>query len=64
MVSTGPLLEQDAAADPVAQFETWFAAAAESDMVQPNAMVLATASERARPGARTVLLKHYDFEAL
>lgn len=52
--------EADLAADPFTQFESWFAAAVDSGMPQPNAMVLATASVNARPSARTVLLKRYD----
>ncbi len=47
------------------QFARWFhdalVAPTESE---PNAMVLATVSVRARPSARTVLLKHADEEGL
>lgn len=48
------------APDPLTQFRMWFDAAVDSGMLQPEAMVLATASTQARPSARTVLLKHYD----
>lgn len=55
-----PLLESAVAADPVAQFTTWFQEALEAGLPEPNAMVLATASADGRPSARTVLLKGYD----
>ncbi|RBQ22017.1 pyridoxamine 5'-phosphate oxidase [Spongiactinospora rosea] len=55
-----PLLEADLAAEPVAQFATWFSDALDSGLPEPNAMVLATASAGGRPSARTVLLKGYS----
>jgi pyridoxamine 5'-phosphate oxidase len=55
-----PLLETAVAADPIAQFTTWFQEALDAGLPEPNAMVLATASAGARPSARTVLLKEYD----
>ncbi|ARQ72401.1 pyridoxamine 5'-phosphate oxidase [Streptomyces marincola] len=54
------LEEKDLAADPFAQFERWFAEAAGSGLHEPNAMVLATVDELARPSTRTVLLKQFD----
>lgn len=55
------LSESDLAATWLDQFATWFAAAAESGLVvEPNAMLLATATPDGRPGGRTVLLKGYD----
>lgn len=43
------------------QFRRWFAETVASGLVaEPNAMVLATASDDAVPSARTVLLKGYD----
>jgi pyridoxamine 5'-phosphate oxidase len=55
------LSESDLAESWWQQFGRWFAEAAESGLlVEPNAMVLATAGEDGRPGARTVLLKGYD----
>ncbi len=54
------LSEQDLAADPWLQFERWLATALEEGVVEPNAMVVATASADGRPSARTVLLKGYD----
>jgi pyridoxamine 5'-phosphate oxidase len=57
----GPgLLEDAAAADPLAQFTAWLADAAAAGLPQPNAMVLATVSGAGQPRARTVLLKQYD----
>jgi pyridoxamine 5'-phosphate oxidase len=57
---TGALLETDLAADWTGQFATWFAAAVESGLPEPNAMIVATADAAGRPSARTVLLKEYD----
>lgn len=54
------LHESDLAATPLAQFEQWFARAHEADIMEPNAMVVATADSDARPTARTVLLKEAD----
>lgn len=54
------LSEKDLAADPWLQFERWLATALEEGVVEPNAMVVATASADGRPSARTVLLKGYD----
>ena len=52
--------EATAAADPLSMFEEWFAEAAESGLVEPNAMTLATASPEGKPSARVVLLKDFD----
>lgn len=54
----GGLSEDHAAADPLAQFELWFADAVAAGLTEPNAMVLATAD--GAPSARMVLLKGYD----
>jgi pyridoxamine 5'-phosphate oxidase len=56
----GALLEADLAADWTSQFARWFAEATAAGLPEPNAMVVATADARARPSARTVLLKGYD----
>ncbi|MFK7802115.1 MAG: pyridoxamine 5'-phosphate oxidase [Anaerolineae bacterium] len=50
----------DMAADPFAQFEQWFAAAAEVGMIEPNGMTLSTVDENGRPSGRVVLLKAWD----
>ena len=46
--------------DPFEIFGAWFAAAAETEPSDPNAMTLATADASGRPAARTVLLKAWD----
>ena len=52
--------EGDVAADPVEQFERWFAEAVKAQMPQVNAMTLATVSAHGQPAARIVLLKGVD----
>ena len=47
----------EVATNPIVQFETWFQEALRSDLLEPNAMVLATASTDGMPSARVVLLK-------
>ena len=54
------LAEKDLARDPFRQFEKWFQEAEASKLVEPNAMILATATRDGRPSARTVLLKGVD----
>ena len=52
--------EADAHADPIRQFTRWFEEALESQLLDANAMTLATASAAGEPSARTVLLKGAD----
>ncbi|MCC6931548.1 MAG: pyridoxamine 5'-phosphate oxidase [Gemmatimonadaceae bacterium] len=47
----------DVDADPVAQFTRWFDEARRAEVLEPNAMTLATADAQGRPSARVVLLK-------
>jgi pyridoxamine 5'-phosphate oxidase len=54
------LTERDVDANPIHQFEKWFAQAREAGLVEPNAMTLATASVAGAPSARVVLLKGVD----
>jgi pyridoxamine 5'-phosphate oxidase len=54
------LSEHDAARDPIEQFSRWFDDAVHAGLVEPNAMVLATATADGVPSARTVLLKGYS----
>lgn len=54
------LSEKDVAADPIEQFDRWFREAMNSQLPEPNAMTLATASRDGSPSARTVLLKNFD----
>jgi pyridoxamine 5'-phosphate oxidase len=43
--------------DPLRQFEKWFGEALQSEVMEPNAMNLATVNEHGKPSARMVLLK-------
>ena len=52
--------EQDADADPIQQFTIWFDEALKSQLIDVNAMTLATASAKGEPSARIVLLKGAD----
>ncbi|MBL0940068.1 MAG: pyridoxamine 5'-phosphate oxidase [Gemmatimonadaceae bacterium] len=54
------LSEADVADDPIAQFTRWFDEALKAEVVEPNAMCLATATPDAYPSARIVLLKGVD----
>ena len=54
------LSEQDVADDPIQQFTRWFDEAVRADVLEPNAMCLATATPDAYPSARMVLLKGVD----
>jgi pyridoxamine 5'-phosphate oxidase len=42
---------------PFKQFEEWFNKVLKVGLIEPNAMILATADEKAKPSARVVLLK-------
>lgn len=54
----GSLAEEDLAADWVTQFTRWFDEASESGLiVEPSAMVVATADPSGQPSVRTVLLR-------
>ena len=52
--------EAHADADPIGQFSRWWDEALKSEVMEPNAMTLATADADGRPAARTVLLKGFD----
>ena len=54
------LRRSDLAADPFDQFATWFANAQAADILEPNAMTLATVCANGTPAARTMLLKGVD----
>jgi pyridoxamine 5'-phosphate oxidase len=51
------LLEAQADADPIRQFERWFEDALRAKLPLPNAMTLATVTPEGAPSARIVLLK-------
>ncbi len=54
------LNEEDVADSPIAQFRHWWQDAADSQIVEMNAMTVATTDKEGRPDARTVLLKAFD----
>lgn len=54
------LTEEQAAADPIVQFRQWFDEALGADVLEANAMTLATVAPDGTPAARTVLLKGFD----
>lgn len=56
----GALLEADASDSPVMQFGQWFEQALSDNLLDANAMTLATVDGRGRPAARIVLLKDFD----
>lgn len=51
------LSEADLNCDPIEQFNVWFQQALDADLLEPNAMTLATATPDGKPTARIVLLK-------
>ena len=53
----GGLLKQDLQSNPFKQFQDWLEFALSAEVLEPNAMTLATIDERGRPVARIVLLK-------
>ncbi|MBW4418043.1 MAG: pyridoxamine 5'-phosphate oxidase [Myxacorys californica WJT36-NPBG1] len=54
------LTESEIDLDPFKQFQIWFDQAVQSDLPEPNAMTVATASRDGIPSARIVLLKGFD----
>lgn len=52
--------EQDAAEDPIQQFQAWFEEAGRAGVQEPESMVLATATPDGQPSARVVLLRGVD----
>jgi len=54
------LSESDVDLNPIRQFERWFADAVSAQVLEPNAMTLATATRDGVPSARIVLLKGVD----
>ena len=51
------LSEADLNSNPIEQFDIWFQQALDADLIEPNAMTLATATPDGKPTARIVLLK-------
>ena len=58
--STKGLRRAELAPEPVAQFAAWFAEAHTAELLEPNAMILATVDATGQPWTRTVLLKACD----
>jgi len=58
------LLEASLAAQPLEQFQKWFEDALAAQVIEPNAMALATVDAHGRPSTRIVLLKGLDERGL
>lgn len=58
------LEDEAAAAEPLAQFQSWFDEAVRLDVSEPNAMTLATVGANGRPSTRVVLVKDVDARGL
>jgi pyridoxamine 5'-phosphate oxidase len=56
----GQLLESKISDDPFQQFRFWFDLVVKSNIVEPNAMTIATSTKAGIPSARMVLLKDFD----
>lgn len=54
------LLESNINKNPFVQFKIWFDQIAHSDIIEPNAMTIATATKNGIPSVRVVLLKGFD----
>ena len=54
------LTERDVDPDPIRQFERWFEQARRAELLEPNAMALATSTLDGHPSVRVVLLKGFD----
>jgi pyridoxamine 5'-phosphate oxidase len=62
--ATRSLDELTADAEPMAQFRVWFEEALRAELIDANAMALATVSADGLPSVRTVLLKGIEEQAL
>ncbi len=54
------LHKKDLNENPIKQFEKWFEQAINANLIEPNAMSLATVGQDMMPSIRTVLLKFFD----
>ncbi len=54
------LNESDVASNPIEQFNRWWNEALVSEIIEVNAMTLATSTKEGKPSARIVLLKGFD----
>lgn len=50
--------------DPLSQLRCWLAEAIKAEVLEPNAMFLATADKKGKPSSRLVLLKEIDAEGI
>lgn len=58
--ATHGLTESDLDPNPFTQFQRWYEEAVAANVIEPNAMTLATATRDGIPSARTILLKGFD----
>jgi pyridoxamine 5'-phosphate oxidase len=58
--SQSELNEDSVDKNPISQFDIWFSQALKSEILEPNAMILATVNSEGQPSQRTVLLKAFD----
>jgi pyridoxamine 5'-phosphate oxidase len=56
----GFLLEHEVNPNPILQFQAWLQDAVAAQILEPNAMTLATVTAEGKPSARIVLLKDFD----
>ena len=54
------LTRESLEANPLQQFDQWFTQAVQGQVLEPNAMQIATVDIKGKPTLRTVLLKSYD----
>jgi len=59
-----PLDESSVDPNPFHQFEKWFEDAVKAEVIDPHAMVIATATRMGKPSARVVLLRGLDENGL
>jgi pyridoxamine 5'-phosphate oxidase len=52
--------EKDALRNPLTQFDVWMNEALQSEVMEPNALVLSTVDSMSKPSSRIVLLRGYD----
>jgi pyridoxamine 5'-phosphate oxidase len=52
--------ENSVFADPIEQFAVWMKETIDSQLLEPNAMILSTTEKNGIPASRTVLLKEFD----
>lgn len=58
--AAGGIRKADLHVDPIVQFQLWLEEATRQQLLEPNAMVLATVDAEGQPWSRTVLLKGCD----